>query len=573
MPDDDKKTATNDNLTVGPPLNNPGSPNASLANDDPKNTNQTSNTSQNTGSAEDELKAVKDVIGDTDKQSKTPEKSSTPPKPVVEETSATFPPVSTESAEAPPPPPFPTEQQSGIPVPPKDEDKEDNLSSNKPEPESPPPPPNSGAGIPPVVTTPKPKRKFGGKKIVATILGLLLLVGGIGAGVILVQNQQDIRNRAGSCTVGYTGTTGECRNGKTCRTYRFSDCTTEVRCDGPSCSGSSPRFSPTSDNGGGGGGGGGGSSGVADGTCLGPGQTCSSGKSYFDTSCSNTETRCGTQNSNPGYTCREDCYNAGGSGAECSSLPSCSYTTNACTAAGGTCITANNCTFNGRTAVNGGSGCGNASQVCCSSSSSTTPVGSTSPTTGYCDRSAPDVAPGPNNKYCTDVEEGYGCVTRSGVSGSCKIIDGSLGANTECKCATGTTTTIASPVSSPTSGGGSSPNPSLAAQCLNVQVYDTNWQQLTGTQLSSLKAGDKIRFVVSGTTNTRGLDKARFTVNGVTRPEVTTSVRPENNPTFKAPSTDTNAVNYYDEYTIPQGVTSFTVQAELHHTTLGWFGK
>ena len=44
-----------------------------------------------------------------------------------------------------------------------------------------------------------PKKKFSGKMI-ATILGILVLVGSIGAGIILVGQQQDIREKANVCS-------------------------------------------------------------------------------------------------------------------------------------------------------------------------------------------------------------------------------------------------------------------------------------------------------------------------------------------------------------------------------------
>ena len=49
-----------------------------------------------------------------------------------------------------------------------------------------------------VVTAPHAPKKYGGKKIIATIFGLLLLIGGVAAGVILVQRQQEISERAAS---------------------------------------------------------------------------------------------------------------------------------------------------------------------------------------------------------------------------------------------------------------------------------------------------------------------------------------------------------------------------------------
>jgi len=96
----------------------------------------------------------------------------------------------------------------------------------------------------------------------------------------------------------------------------------------------------------------------------------------------------------------------------------------------------------------------------------------------------------------------------------------------------------------------------LLPQCLNVQAYDTNWNLLTSAQLSALTAGSVVRFTVSGTPADQ-IDKAIFTINGVLGPEVTT------------PKPGTN--EYYYEYTIPAGVSSFTVTAQIHHLTLGWF--
>ena len=80
----------------------------------------------------------------------------------------------------------------------------------------PPFPPDAGSAapsfdIPPVITPSQPKKKFGGKRVIATILGLLVLVGGLGAGVILLRQQQDIREKAaggtcaGRCVVATVG--------------------------------------------------------------------------------------------------------------------------------------------------------------------------------------------------------------------------------------------------------------------------------------------------------------------------------------------------------------------------------
>ena len=92
--------------------------------------------------------------------------------------------------------------------------------------------------------------------------------------------------------------------------------------------------------------------------------------------------------------------------------------------------------------------------------------------------------------------------------------------------------------------------------CTAVKAYDTNWNLLTGVQLSNLSAGSVVRFTISGTPADQ-IDKARFTINGVLKPETTN----------KKPGTN----EYYFEYTIPAGVSSFTVTAQIHHLTLGWF--
>jgi hypothetical protein len=55
--------------------------------------------------------------------------------------------------------------------------------------------------LPPVITTPpihkeNGAKKMGGKKLIATILGILILIGGVATGVYLTQQQQDIREKA-----------------------------------------------------------------------------------------------------------------------------------------------------------------------------------------------------------------------------------------------------------------------------------------------------------------------------------------------------------------------------------------
>src|SRR5258708_523591 len=71
-----------------------------------------------------------------------------------------------------------------------------------PTPTPPPSPTNSGT----TTSIPKSNNRNTGK-IVATIFGLLLIIGGAAAGVVLVQNQQHLGQSAASgCTVTYNGT-------------------------------------------------------------------------------------------------------------------------------------------------------------------------------------------------------------------------------------------------------------------------------------------------------------------------------------------------------------------------------
>jgi hypothetical protein len=57
-------------------------------------------------------------------------------------------------------------------------------------------PPVPTTEIPAMVTAPPSKPHMSGGKIFASVLGLLLLVGGVGAGVFLTSQNQDVRNRA-----------------------------------------------------------------------------------------------------------------------------------------------------------------------------------------------------------------------------------------------------------------------------------------------------------------------------------------------------------------------------------------
>ena len=89
--------------------------------------------------------------------------------------------------------------------------------------------------MPAVTTTSTPKKKFAGGKVIATILGLFLLVGGIGAGVFLVGQNQDIREKAGrlqpQCATNPDCGPGEkCKSGKCVQEQQQPQCTTNPDC-------------------------------------------------------------------------------------------------------------------------------------------------------------------------------------------------------------------------------------------------------------------------------------------------------------------------------------------------------
>lgn len=122
------------------------------------------------------------------------------------------------------------------------------------------------------------------------------------------------------------------------------------------------------------------------------------------------------------------------------------------------------------------------------------------------------------------------------------------------RCGTGPTTPTTAPVTPEPTVTPTLP-PGVTASCLNIQAFDAEWNSITN--LSSLSAGDVVRFTVAGNASSGSFSKARFKINGTLRSEIS----------VKRPGTD----EYYDEYTIPEGITTFTINAEIYHTTLGWF--
>jgi len=290
------------------------------------------------------------------------------------------------------------------------------------------------------------------------------LVLGISSGVILVQRQQDIREKAAPSLVH----------------------------EPPAC--------------------------VADGKCYGPGEDCCSGKTYTDNSCLSTQERCGTKTAPPPgpVTCNltgaelcvgnnpvGDCYQGGdGNSYACYSLQ------------------------------------GNPGKKI---------SGSTN-----CDCPAPYTW-GPRQEYGS-----WWCFNTAITNCSPNIVDG-LDTSERCSLLPEQCAPTSTPPPPPPQPTPSPPPPGISAQCLNIQAFDTDWNKLSSADLSNLKPGDTVRFTVAGTTTSGTIDKARFTINGVQRLEVTQ----------KRPGTQ----EFYDEYTLPEGITSFSINAQLHHSdpSIGWF--
>lgn len=100
------------------------------------------------------------------------------------------------------------------------------------------------------------------------------------------------------------------------------------------------------------------------------------------------------------------------------------------------------------------------------------------------------------------------------------------------------------------------PDP-VVSQCRNINVYDSEWNQLTSNELSQLTKGDVIRFTVSSSTTAGSIDQARFIINDVTR-------EPTN---LRKPTTN----EFYMEHVITEEAEQLEVKVELYHSTFGWF--
>ncbi len=463
----------------------------------------------------------------------------TPGMPVVEE--ITIPTMSQSQQSAPPPPP------SDVP------------------------PPDLPPVVPPVITLP-PAKKFGGRRVIATILGLLVLGGGLTAGLILVRQQQIFREKAREFC-------GECTSS--------ADCGEGLKCEDTCCVAPPPPAQC--------------GSGEQPINCAGgikcipvgstegcepppppppsppPPSQCGSGEQLIN--CADGP-KCISVNSTEGCPpppppppptspggsyCRLDRECDTSIGEKCVShqctipppapAPYCSsFMFQDCaygcepTLEGGRCKASQStapycssfnyqdCAYGCEPTVDGGR---------CKAPSSTNVTNNGCNTGWHCDKIYTEGTTC-QETWSNSIQQPCSLTSNdTAKSGTCCIPPLSAGGPTPKPGGGG-----------PPVGGGGTPLPAgVTAQCLNIKAFDTNWTQITN--LSTLKVGDKVRFTVAGSASTGTFDRARFTVNGALRPEVT-ATRP-------------GTSEFYDEYTIPEGTSSFSINAQVHNTVLGWF--
>ncbi len=522
----------------------------------------------------------------------------------------TTPPVADVPAATPPPPP----PSSDIPA---DQPPVAPPSTPTPPPPPAPPTPTDEGIIPPIITPPTPTRSRA--RVIGAVLALLILVLGIPVGVFLVRQTQDIRERAAfeqfppegggptgdsvlacnpgdyqsSCTGGCGGCAADageaiveqCNSngqwesaGSECQTGCAGPCGGDGGgggCGGGQCSqdGSCQNLETYRECGDcpsgysrqvtrGAGGDGScqydiGSCDAVDSACGTPAGQCSSGQCSQDGSCQNLETYNECGNCPSGFS-RSVTRGVDGNG-------SCTYDVGPCTQRDPACgEPAGSCQYNRDYTAgllgskpnpdpncggNGGVYCNDTNiNLCC-----------------YADGRCYEGQQG----GCTD--NGNGSIT---INRSAEIIEFHCsGQNSDSgSCSENPSSRGTQPAGTYSVGGcggsqvdavglcgsyrfESCPDggPPPTAQCLNIKAYDANWRQLSAGELANLKVGDSVRFAVGGQTSQGTFNRARFTVNGTAQPETTT----------KNPSEE-----FYVVYTIPAGITTFTIEAQIHHAEL-----
>ncbi len=369
----------------------------------------------------------------------------------------------------------------------------------------------------PPQATPPPKKKFGSNKIIATFLGLVLLVGGITAGLLIIRNPQLFKQQAATTGYDSCGTGFTCQNlsGGACLSAggESSTCTSAVGATGSCCvPDATPVPSQCND----------------DADCpggVGGGYLCRNNQCITRSTIINCD---GTQ-------CRVDqCHCLFGD--TCSQRTCDQDIQRLCTEQGRSYCS--NYQGTGMTCCEVGYICNPSGYGCVTSGNGTPPP--TSPP-------GPTPTPPPScNSTCTSNTQctsGMVCNIPTGsTSGNCR--NPSCLTSASCVCSTATPTP--------------SPTPPITAACSDVKAYSATWTAYASTDLANLKSGNQVNFCVNGTAGSGTFDMARFTINGVLQP-TTTGVRP-------------GSTDLCQTYTIPAGVYAFDVTAEIHHVTLGWVG-
>jgi len=360
----------------------------------------------------------------------------------------------------------------------------------------------------------KPKKKFGGGKIIATILGLFVLIGGVGAGIVLTQEPQLLQQKAATntCSEQMAITCGN--NGEHC----------EADLNGGHCV-ANPTPAPTA-------------------TTL----ACTA----------ETVARCHAMSPS------EDCQ-ANASGGQCVATPKPAPTA---TCSENVSVTCGNNGEHCEADLNGGHCVANPT-VTCALDGKDIIVGNS--LTGNCYQGGVDNAytcyklTGNHGEKITGCTDGYACDCACPTTGftwqrdengawwcfntAAGELPGQAPYAERCSVQPQQCT-----AASPTPTGSSVP---AAPYCAAVEAFNADMSSmLTATQLSALTSGITINFCVRGVTPSGSFDKAQFTINGTTLSETTSR---------------NSRGDFCQNYTILSTDTTVTVTAKIHHSTLGWF--
>ncbi len=306
--------------------------------------------------------------------------------------------------------------------------------------------------------TPPPKKKFGGGKIIATILGFLVLAGGIAGGVVLTQQNQNIAEKAGACAAHPCGPGLECDGSGGCRPSGSGDDYDGPVIDPPDNPWGGDGGDPSDGN-------------NCDVRCQG---TDARGTSYDFCIDRTSTTGCDGAAEDLGYVVQigsVTCVRQSNGFWEVEDGLSYSAADNQCTEL---CSNQSTCNFGTGAYI-----CPRGHTGACTSTNGT-------PFTGNI-----------NGCFCgvVQVDTGSG---HTSFSSSCGCGEEDIPPE------------------------GTPPPGVQAASCQNVKAYSSTWTQLTATQLSALTVGSQVNFCVAGTTTQGIFDKAKFTINSVAQAETTT---------------------------------------------------